>query len=59
MNSKGLKIYIVLFVDDFLILSEDNDDLVVIKHRLSEKYEMKDMGIARKFLGIQIEYGNC
>ena len=39
------------------ISSEDNNDLVEIKHRLSEKYEMKDMRIARKFLGIQIEYG--
>jgi len=57
-NSKGLKTYIALFVDDFLISSEDNDDLVEIKRRLSEKYEMKDMGIARKFLGIQIEYGD-
>ena len=56
-NSKGLKTYIALFVDDFLISSEDNDDLVEIKRRLSAKYDMKDMGIARKFLGIQIEYG--
>src|SRR5438552_17949221 len=57
-NSKGLKTYITLFVDDFFISSEDNNDLVEIKRRLSEKYEMKDMGIARKFLGIQIEYGD-
>src|SRR5271169_1504954 len=56
-NKKGLKTYIALYVDDFLISSEDNDDLVEIKRRLSERYEMKDRGIARKFLGIQIEYG--
>ena len=58
MNLKGLKIYMTLFVDDFLILSEDNDDLVEIKCRLSEKYEMNDMGLARKFLRIQIEYND-
>ena|SRR5438552_13840716 len=57
-NSKGLKTYITLFVDDFLISLEDNGDLVKIKRRLSEKYKMKDMGIVRKFLGIQIEYGD-
>ena|SRR5437667_9995688 len=56
-NLKGLKAYIMLFVGDFLISSEDNGDLVEMKHRLSKKYDMKDMGISRKFLGIQIEYG--
>lgn len=56
-NKKGLKTYIALYVDDFLISSEDEEDLVEIKRRLSERYEMKDMGVARKFLGIEIEYG--
>ena len=56
-NKKGLKTYIALYVDDFLISSEDEEDLVEIKRRLSERYEMKDMGVARKFLVIEIEYG--
>lgn len=56
-NKKGLKTYIALYVDDFLISSEDEGDLAEIKRRLSERFEMKDMGVARKFLGIEIEYG--
>ena len=50
--------YITLYVDDLLIISENDDDLVEVKRRLTEKFEMKDLGVARKFLGMEIEYGD-
>ena len=49
-------IYITLYIDDLLIISENDDDLVKIKRRLMKKFEMKDLSIARKFLGMKIEY---
>jgi hypothetical protein len=57
-NDKGECTYIALYVDDLIIAGENDDDIATIKRRLGERFEMKDLGIARKFLGIEIEYGN-
>src|SRR5437660_6358558 len=57
-NENGEHIYIALYVDDLIIAGDDEDDIHTIKQRLSEQFEMKDLGIAKKFLGIEIEYGN-
>src|SRR5947207_13162858 len=43
-------------MDDLFIISENDDDLVEIKRRLMEKFEMKNLGVSRKFLGMKIEY---
>ena len=55
-NDKGEKTYITLHIDDFLIASENEDDLATIKGLLVERFEMKDLRIIEKFLGIDIEY---
>ena len=54
----GKRIYIALYVDDLIIAGDNDEDIVTIKQRLSERFEMKDLGIARKFLGMEIEYGS-
>jgi len=41
-----------------LIISDNDDHLAEVKRRLAEKFEMKDLGVARKFLGMEIEYGD-
>ena len=56
-NVKGDKTYIALYVDDFLIAGDNADDIATIKGQLAEKFDMKDLGIAEKFLGMEIEYG--
>src|SRR5436305_2296343 len=48
--------YITLYIDDLLIISENDDDLVNMKRRLTEKFEMKNLSVAKKFLEIEIEY---
>src|SRR5436309_3450950 len=48
--------YIALYVDDLLIISENDDDLVNVKRRLIEKFEMKNLSVTKKFLEIKIEY---
>jgi hypothetical protein len=53
-----LTTYITLYVDDLLIISEDDDHLAEVKRRLTERFEMKDLGVARKFLGMEIEYSD-
>src|SRR5271169_774299 len=52
----GYTTYIALYVDDLLIISENDDDLAEVKRWLTDRFEMKDMGVARKFLGMEIEY---
>src|SRR6266496_1098913 len=54
LTRNGYTTYIALYVDDLLIISENDDDLAEVKRRLMEKFEMKDLGVARKFLGMEI-----
>jgi transposase InsO family protein len=56
-NDKGERLYIALYVDDLIIAGENEDEIITIKRRLSNRFEMKDLGIAKKFLGMEIEYG--
>jgi hypothetical protein len=57
-NTNGEQTYIALYVDDLIIAGENENEICTIKHRLSARFEMKDLGIARKFLGMEIEYGS-
>ena len=56
-NANGERTYIDLYVDDLIIAGDNEDDISTIKLRLSERFDMKDLGMARRFLGIEIEYG--
>jgi hypothetical protein len=47
-------IFIVLYVDDLMLISNSLPRLVTLKRRLAEMYQMKDMGEAEYILGIQI-----
>ena len=46
----GKMIYLLLYVDDMLIIDEYNH----LKGLLSSEFDMKDLGAARKILGIEI-----
>ena len=48
-------IYIALYVDDLLILSNSTERLDQFKHKLSTIFDMKDLGEAHYVLGIQIQ----
>ena len=52
--SKSSYIFLVLYVDDILLASNDADLLVETKHMLSNHFDMKDLGDASFVLGIQI-----
>ena len=58
MNDKDEKTYIILYIDDFIIVSENENDIMRIKQLLTEQFEMKDLGIVKKFLDMEIEYDN-
>ena len=47
-------IFLVLYVDDILLASNDSDLLIETKHMLSTHFDMKDLSEASYVLGIKI-----
>lgn len=47
-------IYLVLYVDDMLIAAKRKSDVQKLKGFLNVEFEMKDLGAARKILGMEI-----
>ena len=47
-------IFLVLYVDDILLASNDSDLLIKTKHMLSTHFDMKDLGETSYVLGIKI-----
>lgn len=54
-SSNSKKIYIMIYVDDILLMSNDMYQIKIIKEYLSQEFEMKDLGEVEYFLGIKIE----
>ena len=50
----GFLIYLLLYVDDILIATKNMYDIVVLKRQLSAEFDMKDLGAAKKILGMEI-----
>jgi hypothetical protein len=50
----GVIMILALYVDDLIMLSNDLEALNNLKKKLSERFEMKDLGEAHYVLGIQI-----
>jgi len=51
----GDKIYLLLYVDDMLIACKEMEFINELKHQLSNTFEMKDLGAAKKILGVQLK----
>ena len=51
--------YLVLFVDDMAIFEDDEVFIAEIKIKLSSHFKMKDLGIMKRFLGLEIERNSC
>jgi hypothetical protein len=55
LRTSELVIFLSLYVDDLLLVSNSLKNLSHLKQQLSKKFEMKDLGEAHFVLGIQIE----
>uniref|UniRef100_A0A0K8T1E2 Reverse transcriptase Ty1/copia-type domain-containing protein n=2 Tax=Lygus hesperus TaxID=30085 RepID=A0A0K8T1E2_LYGHE len=51
----NFKTYLLIYVDDLIIASNDNNVLNHVKHELQLEFNMKDLGSLHNFLGIKIE----
>ena len=47
-------VYLLLYVDDMLIASKDKNEINKLKLSLKSEFEMKDLGEARRILGMVI-----
>jgi hypothetical protein len=48
-------IYVVLYVDDMLLVGNNMDVIKEVKSQLSSKFDMKDLGAANFILGMEIK----
>ena len=52
--SDGSYIYLLLYVDDMLIACKYPTEINKVKAQLSGEFEMKDLGLAKRILGMEI-----
>ena len=50
----GSPIYLLLYVDDMLISAKSKKQITTLKAQLSSEFDMKDLGAAKKILGMEI-----
>ena len=50
----GSYIFLALYVDDMLVATKSKQEIVKLKSLLSSEFDMKDLGAAKKILGIEI-----
>jgi hypothetical protein len=57
----GSYIILLLYVDDMLVVGSNMQDINVLKKKLSNSFAMKDLGVAKKILGMRItkDRKNC
>lgn len=46
--------YLLIYVDDMFIPSCDRSQITKLKSELSSKFELKNLGCAKQFLGMEI-----
>ena len=51
-------VYLALFIDDIAIFGDDEQFIRNIKLKLSSHFKMKDLGIIRRFLGLDISHNS-
>ena len=47
-------LYLILYIDDILMASYDMQEIQKLKERLNDGFEMKDLGNAKRILGMDI-----
>ena len=51
-------IYLIVYVDDIVITSTDQDDIQKLKQHLFSHFQTKDLGKLKYFLGIEVAQSN-
>ncbi|XP_062534458.1 uncharacterized protein LOC134203594 [Armigeres subalbatus] len=51
----GLRVYLIVYVDDFLIGSESEAEIIRVQKQLSRHFEIVDLGDVKHFLGLEVQ----
>lgn len=54
-TDKESYVHLLIYVDDMLIISKDKNDLVKLKRLLKIEFEIKDLGLTKRILGMSID----
>lgn len=54
IDDDGSLVLLTLYVDDMLVAAKSKQKIKELKNMLNEEFDMKDLGIAKKILGIEI-----
>jgi hypothetical protein len=52
---EDVKFFVVVYIDDFILVCNNKDKLSQIKEEPSRKFEMKDLGDLHFFLNMEVE----
>ncbi len=50
-----VKVFIVVYIDDFILVRNNKDKILQMKEELSRKFEMNDLGDLHFFLNMEVE----
>ena len=53
-SSNGNVAILIVYVDDIILTSDDEVEMINLKNTLSQEFEIKDLGALRYFLGIEV-----
>ena len=53
-SSSGKVTILIVHVDDIIVIGDDSEEIKVLKQKLSEEFEIKDLGKLKYFLGIEV-----
>lgn len=53
-NTIGICTYLLVYVDDVLVVGNNADEIRRVKEHLNEKFSIKDLGYVKYFLGVEI-----
>jgi len=53
-HGDGKRCILIVYVDGIIITGDDIDEMKALKQRLKEEFKVKDLGIMRYFLGMEV-----
>lgn len=55
-NQHGVYLVLLIYVDDILVIGNDQSQISLLIKRLCTHFSMKDLGPLRYFLGVEVDY---
>ena len=55
LSQKGTYIYLLLYVDDMILVCKDYAEICELKRQLSNEFEMKDLDELKRILGMDVK----